>query len=90
MPITTRRILHLADASTPMDSFDILAALLGTTYAQTEHRLFALGHRSTQLLAEQAGITAPVEWLPSVGWMDPTGWRALRRIVAQWRILSAN
>ncbi|HUO10704.1 MAG TPA: glycosyltransferase family 4 protein [Phycisphaerae bacterium] len=85
MPTPHRRILHLTDASTPVDSFDMLAAILRGADAPTEHRLFALGHRSTQLLAEHAAITQPIEWLPSVGWADPTGWRALRRIVTQWQ-----
>ncbi len=76
------RILHIVDPSTPADAFDMLAQLLphcGT------HRLVALGHRSTKILAEAAGISAPVEWIPSLGWPDPTGWRGLRRTIAQFQ-----
>jgi hypothetical protein len=75
------RILHVLDATTPGDALDVLALLL----PRQEHRLVALGHRSTGALAARAGIEEPITYLHSVGWADPTGWRGLRRVIREYQ-----
>jgi hypothetical protein len=75
------RILHVLDPTTPPDALDILAPVL----PRHVHRLVALGHRSTQRLATGAGIREPITFLHSVGWADPTGWRALRRVIQDFQ-----
>jgi hypothetical protein len=74
------RVLHVLDATTPSDAMDSLALVL----PRHEHRLTALGHRSTQHLALCAGIHDPITFLHSMGWADPTGWRGLRRIIREF------
>ena len=73
------RILHLLDATTPPDAMQVLAQLL--RHGEGDHRLAALSHHSTAALARDAGIIQPIQFLHSMGWADPTGWRAVRRLV---------
>ena len=74
------RILHLLDASTPSDAFELLAMLLANSPPGT-HQLAALGHHSTKTLAALANIPPEsITFLPSAGWADPTGWRAAKKI----------
>jgi len=75
------RVLHVLDATTPSDAMDILALVL----PRHEHRLAALGHRSSQQLAANAGIHEPFTFLHSMGWADPTGWRGLRRVIREFQ-----
>ena len=75
------RVLHVLDATTPSDAMDILAPIL----PRHEHRLAALGHRSTELLARAAGIHEPIAFFHSMGWADPTGWRGMRRIIREFQ-----
>ena len=56
---------------------DILAPIL----PRHEHRLAALGHRSTGQLAAAAGIHEPIAYFHSMGWADPTGWRGMWRMI---------
>ena len=79
------RILHVLDATTPPDAVEMLAQILAST--PHEHRLAALGHRSTADLAAMAGIDGtkyPLTFLHSMGWADPSGWRALRQVVKKF------
>ncbi|MGN6368469.1 MAG: glycosyltransferase [Phycisphaerae bacterium] len=76
------RILHLLDHTTPTDAFDLLALLLPHFPGS---QLAALGHRNTRFLAAQATITAPITFLPSTGWADPTSLRPLHRLLADFQ-----
>jgi glycosyltransferase involved in cell wall biosynthesis len=75
------RVLHVLDATTPGDALDVLALVL----ARQEHRLAGLGHRSTERLAARAGIRDPITFVQAVGWADPTGWRALQRLIRDFQ-----
>jgi hypothetical protein len=75
-------VLHLLDHSTPADAVEQLVLLVHRTATTLRHRFAVLGSHGTIALAERAGIPrALIKPLPSVGWADPTGWRALRRRV---------
>ncbi len=76
----SRRILHILDATTPVDAVEALALLLTADRgdASITHEIAILGHHSTAALL-QPPHSAP-HMLPSMGWADPTGWRALRRL----------
>jgi hypothetical protein len=79
------RILHLLDSSTPGDSLDMLAHLVAAPQPAAEYRVMAMGHRSTGVFAEFAGLARDsLVWAPSLGWADPAGWRAVRRLVARF------
>ncbi|MCL2648589.1 MAG: hypothetical protein FWD61_16560 [Phycisphaerales bacterium] len=74
------QVLHLLDVSAPLDAFDLLAVLLAN-FPPGMHRLAALGHHSTKKMAALAGIApASITFLPSAGWADPSGGRAVGRI----------
>ncbi|HEY4329726.1 MAG TPA: glycosyltransferase family 4 protein [Phycisphaerae bacterium] len=75
------RILHVLDATTPADAVDVLSLIL----PRHEHRLAALGHRSTRDLAASAGIHEPITFLHSMGWPDPTGWRGVHRLIKEYK-----
>jgi glycosyltransferase involved in cell wall biosynthesis len=75
------RVLHVLDASTPTDAMDVLAQVL----PRHEHRLAALGHRSTQRLAVAAGIRETITFLHALGWADPMAWRGLRRVIREFQ-----
>src|SRR4051794_12340092 len=78
----TPRILHILDGTTTGDSLDALAILLGHF---PESRIIVMGHRSTADAAEVAGIARDrVGFVPSMGWADPTGWRHIKRILAEF------
>ena len=75
------RVLHVLDATTPTDALDVLALVL----PRHEHRLAALGHRSTRRLAEGAGIRESITFVHALGWADPMGWRGLRRVIREFQ-----
>lgn len=81
------RVLHILDITTSADAVAALASFLDAEFhrtSETAHELVVLGHRSTADMLPVAGIptaTMPVACLPSMGWADPTGWRALRRLI---------
>jgi hypothetical protein len=74
-------MLHVLDHTTPADSVEILARLLG----REEYRLVALGHRSTQELVRAAGVREPITFVHSMGWADPTGWRGTGRVIRDYQ-----
>jgi hypothetical protein len=72
-------ILHVIDQTTPADAVGILAALMGTPQV---HHVAVVGHRNSLHLLRMAGMdVGSVTMVPSRGWMDPTGWRGVRRII---------
>jgi hypothetical protein len=74
------RILHVLDETTPPDAVEVLARIVG----RHDHRLAAVGHRSTEQLARAAGIGEKIDFVHSMGWADPTGWRGVRRLVREY------
>jgi glycosyltransferase involved in cell wall biosynthesis len=83
-------VLHLVDHSTPPDSLEQLSLLVRRTGETVRHRFASLGPHDTLSLAERAGLPrADFTPLPSAGWADPTGWRALRRRVARPEVVHA-
>src|ERR1043166_3616330 len=79
------KILHLLDKTTPSDVLDILALLRAKNPGR--HVLAALGHHSTAHLAALAGIPrTAITFLPSAGWADPTGWRALKKLLKKEQV----
>lgn len=75
-------VLHLLDASTTPDAMASLALLLARSQPEgAADHVAVLGHRRTGELAALAGIRENLTYLPSMGWADPTGWRAMRRLV---------
>src|SRR4051794_26671320 len=75
------KILHVLDATTPADAIDMLALVARLQ----EHRIVALGHRSTGELARRAGISETITFLHSMGWADPSGWRGLAREIKKYQ-----
>jgi glycosyltransferase involved in cell wall biosynthesis len=83
-------VLHLVDHSTPPDSLEQLSLLVRRTGESVRHRFASLGPHDTLTLAARAGLPrADFTPLPSAGWADPTGWRALRKRVDRPDILHA-
>src|SRR5689334_11851818 len=79
------RILHVLDETTPPDGMEILAQVLASGHTQ---RIVALGHRSTGEIAIAGGVDPknhPIQFLHSMGWADPTGWRSLRKVIDEFK-----
>lgn len=75
-------VLHLLDHTTPADAMEQLVLLVHRTATTLRHRFAVLGSHVTIDLAQRAGLPRGlIQPLPSAGWADPTGWRALRRRV---------
>jgi hypothetical protein len=86
------RIIHVVDSTTSADAAEVLALLLesqrGWGGAAQRPEVVGLGHRSTGAVLAGAGIPVEggngrprVRWCSSLGWADPTSWRALGRLI---------
>lgn len=75
-------ILHLIDPTTPRDALEMLAGLISPD--PSRHGVLVLGHARFLRAAIRLGIPGDLlTHVHSMGWADPSTWRAVGRIVRQ-------
>ncbi len=83
-------LLHIVDPTTDGDALEMLSHLLARPDQNTTQHLLILGHLHTKTLLALANVDLQqlqsekrLHTIRSLGWADPSGWRALRRLASR-------